>query len=91
MNDSSSPVQSSSGQPTLASLPMIGSDNDDFGLSASMMLGSSSTQAVPSQSISSTKSTTLESDSSSSSSSSDSSSSDYETENVSVPTAINGK
>ncbi|XP_012527434.1 ell-associated factor Eaf isoform X3 [Monomorium pharaonis] len=84
----SSPVQSSSGQPTLASLPMIGSDNDDFGLSTSLMPGSSSSQDLASQSIpmSNTKSTTLESDSSSSSSSSDSSSSDYETENVSVPT-----
>ncbi|XP_077269246.1 ELL-associated factor [Temnothorax americanus] len=89
--NSPSPVQSSSGQPTLASLPMIGSDNDDFALSAAMMPGSSS-QTVASLSIPipNTKSTTLESDSSSSSSSSDSSSSDYETENVSVPTAING-
>ncbi|XP_011689735.1 PREDICTED: ell-associated factor Eaf isoform X1 [Wasmannia auropunctata] len=86
----SSPVQSSSGAPTLASLPLIGSDNDDFAPSASMP-GSSSAQTVAqSASISNTKSTTLESDSSSSSSSSDSSSSDYETENVSVPTAING-
>lgn len=88
-NGFSSPVQSSSGQPTLASLPMIGSDNDDFGL-ASMMPSSSlilTSQAMPTLN---TKSTTLESDSSSSSSSSDSSSSDYETENVSVPTAING-
>ncbi|KAG5328653.1 EAF factor, partial [Acromyrmex charruanus] len=89
----SSPMQSLSGQPTLASLPMIGSDNDDFALSASVMPGSSSTQTVIPQSIpiSTAKSTTLESDSSSSSSSSDSSSSDYETENViSVPTGING-
>lgn len=72
---------------------MIGSDNDDFVLSTSMMPGSSSIQATASQSIpiSNTKSTTLESDSSSSSSSSDSSSSDYEMENVSVPTATNGK
>ncbi|KYN16355.1 PREDICTED: ell-associated factor Eaf [Trachymyrmex cornetzi] len=91
--NNSSPMQSSSGQPTLASLPMIGSDNDDFALSASVMPGFSSTQTVIPQSISisTAKSTTLESDSSSSSSSSDSSSSDYETENViSVPTGING-
>jgi len=90
--NSSSPVQSSSGQPTLASLPMIGSDNDDFALSASMMPGSSSMQTLAPQSIPipKTKSTTLESDSSSSSSSTDSSSSDYETESVSVPTTING-
>ncbi|KAG5310426.1 EAF factor, partial [Acromyrmex insinuator] len=89
----SSPMQSSSGQPTLASLPIIGSDNDDFASSASVIPGSSSTQTVIPQSIpiSTAKSTTLESDSSSSSSSSDSSSSDYETENViSVPTGING-
>jgi len=94
LNNSSSPMQSSSGQSTLASLPMIGSDNDDFALSASVMPGSSSTQTVIPQSIpiSTAKSTTLESDSSSSSSSSDSSSSDYETENViSVPTGINGE
>lgn len=90
--NNSSPVQSSSGQPTLASLPMIGSDNDDFALSASMIPGSSCMQPVAPQSIpiSNTKSATLESDSSSSSSSSDSSSSDYETESISVPTAING-
>lgn len=93
LNYSSSPVQSSSGQPTLASLPMIGSDNDDFALSASMIPGSSCMQPVALQSIpiSNTKSATLESDSSSSSSSSDSSSSDYETESISVPTAINGR
>ncbi|XP_011865262.1 PREDICTED: ell-associated factor Eaf [Vollenhovia emeryi] len=89
--NSSSPVQLSSGQSTLASLPMIGSDNDDFAPSTSMMAGSSSMQSVASQSISmpNTKSSTLESDSSSSSSSSDSSSSDYETETVPT-TAVNG-
>ncbi|XP_011631110.1 ell-associated factor Eaf-like [Pogonomyrmex barbatus] len=89
-HNSCSPVQPSNTQSTLASLPMIGADTDDFALSTSMP-GSSSTQTVTSQliPISQTKSNTLESDSSSSSSSSDSSSSDYETENVSVPT-ING-
>jgi len=69
---------------------MIGSDNDDFALSASMM-PASSIQVAQSILTSNTKSTTLESDSSSSSSSSDSSSSDYEAESVSVPTAINGE
>lgn len=79
----------SNGQSTLASLPMIGSDNDDFVLSTPMMPLTSSTPAIT-ISAPNAKSTTLESDSSSSSSSSDSSSSDYETETVPVPTT-NGK
>ncbi|XP_070159255.1 ell-associated factor Eaf isoform X2 [Polyergus mexicanus] len=88
-----SPVRPSNGQSTLASLPMIGSDNDDFVLSTPMMPISSSVPAItisPPIQIPNTKSTTLESDSSSSSSSSDSSSSDYETETIPVPTATNG-
>lgn len=91
---SCSPVPApSNGQPTLASLPMIGSDNDDFALSTPMMPLVSSTPAItisPPTQLPNTKSTTLESDSSSSSSSSDSSS-DYETETTPVPTATNGK
>lgn len=79
----------SNGQSTLASLPMIGSDNDDFVLSTPMMPLTSSTPAIT-ISAPNAKSTTLESDSSSSSSSSDSSSSDYETETISVPTTTNG-
>ncbi|XP_072746636.1 ell-associated factor Eaf [Anoplolepis gracilipes] len=79
-----SPVRPSSGQSTLASLPMIGSDNDDFVLSTPAMLVSSSAPVMPvsssapvitispppiqTNSIPNTKSTTLESDSSSSSS-----------------------
>lgn len=80
-------------QSTLASLPMIASDNDDFALSTLMVPASSSTPIItvsPPVQIPNTKSTTLESDSSSSSSSSDSSSSDYETENAPVPTPTNG-
>lgn len=88
-----SPVRPSNGQSTLASLPMIGFDNDDFVLSTPMMPVSSSTPVItisPPIQMPNTKSTTLESDSSSSSSSSDSSSSDYETETIPVPTANNG-
>ncbi|KAL0116073.1 hypothetical protein PUN28_011140 [Cardiocondyla obscurior] len=86
--NSSSPVQLLSGQPTLASLPMIGSDNDDFALSASMPGSSSATIVSQSILLPNTKSSTLENDSSSSGSSSDSSSSDNETESISMPTAI---
>ncbi|XP_029158409.1 ell-associated factor Eaf [Nylanderia fulva] len=85
-----SPVRPSNGQSTLASLPMIG-DNDDFALSTPMVPVSTPIITVsPPGQIPNTKSTTLESDSSSSGSSSDSSSSDYETENVPVPTQTNG-
>lgn len=88
---SCSPVPApSNGQPTLASLPMIGSDNDDFVLSTPMMPLTSSTPAItisPPTRLPNTKSTTLEGDSSSSSDSS----SDYETETIPVPTATNGK
>ncbi|EZA56602.1 hypothetical protein DMN91_002567 [Ooceraea biroi] len=80
--NSYSPAQPSSGQSTLASLPMIG-DNDDFALSVPVMPTSSSVQnrisPLPAILVD-TKSTTLESDSSSSSSSSDSTSSDSEAE-----------
>lgn len=88
-----SPVRPSNAQSTLASLPMIGSDNDDFALSTPMVPVPSSIPSIivsPPIQIPNTKSTTLESDSSSSSSSSDSSSSDYETENTPVPTQTNG-
>ncbi|XP_012221865.1 ell-associated factor Eaf isoform X2 [Linepithema humile] len=77
-----SPQQPLGGQSTLASLPMIG-DNDDFVLSTPIISTSSTQITTP---VLVPKSTNLESDSSSNSSSnsSDSSSSDSETENTST-------
>ncbi|XP_015597577.1 ell-associated factor Eaf [Cephus cinctus] len=99
----SSPVPPSTVQSTLASLPMIGLDNDDYAPSLPTPLASNSSAPLRTASPHSdyqhhpTKPVaTMESDegalsdSSSSSSSSDSSDSDTDAENIPVPMATNG-
>ncbi|XP_017760811.1 PREDICTED: ell-associated factor Eaf isoform X2 [Eufriesea mexicana] len=98
----SSPVQPSVAPSTLASLPMIGSDNDDCPLTSSGSLPTINSSAPSrSSSITNNQSTVklsvamdsdegALSDSTSSSSSSDSSDSDSDTENVPVLPGTNG-
>lgn len=99
----SSPVQQPSVAPsTLASLPMISSDNDDCPLTSSGSLPTTNSSApARSSSVTNTQSAVKSSvtadsdegalsDSTSSSSSSDSSDSDSDTENVPVLTGTNG-
>lgn len=98
----SSPVQPSVAQSTLASLPMIGSDNDDCLLTSSgsfpIISSTASSRSSPATNTQPTvkPSVTADSDdgalsdSTSSSSSSDSSDSDSDAENVPVITGTNG-
>ncbi|XP_076635008.1 ELL-associated factor [Colletes latitarsis] len=97
----SSPVQSSVAPSTLASLPMIGSDNDDCPLSSSGSFPTINSSAPPRSSPAintqpTTKSATVGgdegalSDSTTSSSSSDSSDSDSDTANKPTLTGTNG-
>ncbi|KOC62207.1 Ell-associated factor Eaf [Habropoda laboriosa] len=98
----SSPVQPSVAQSTLASLPMIGSDNDDCPLTSSgsfPTINSSApsrsspatnTQPAAKPSMTADSDEGALSDSTTSSSSSDSSDSDSDTENVPVLTGTNG-
>ncbi|XP_053983630.1 ell-associated factor Eaf [Hylaeus anthracinus] len=98
----SSPVQPSVAPSTLASLPMIGSDNDDCPLSSSGSFPIISSSAPPRSSPAINTQATIKptitidsdqgalSDSTTSSSSSDSSDSDSDTENIPVPTGTNG-
>ncbi|XP_014474901.1 PREDICTED: ell-associated factor Eaf [Dinoponera quadriceps] len=97
-SSSCSPAQSSNTQSTLASLPMIGSEIDDFALSTPIIPSFSFVPvrvSPPPVVVPNTKSTSLNSDegalsdSSTSSSSSDSSDSDSDTENIPVPMASN--
>ncbi|XP_066589078.1 ell-associated factor Eaf [Prorops nasuta] len=102
LSTNNSLVQPSIAQSTLASLPMIGSDIDDFSIPLSIpsvampTQSSAPAQTSPAVIVTVTKPPTTGidegalSDSSSSSSSSDSSDSDSDTENVSVPMASNG-
>ncbi|XP_046613584.1 ell-associated factor Eaf isoform X1 [Neodiprion virginianus] len=99
----SSPVPPSIAQSTLASLPMIGLDNDDFALSSMMTPAQPSHGSAPPRTETPViREITLEesapatesderalSDSSSSSSSSDSSDSDSDAENIPVPMTTN--
>lgn len=101
---SSSPVPLSTIPSTLASLPMIGLDSDDFALSSMATPAQPSHSAAPPRTeIPAIRERTIEnsapavesdggalSDSSSSSSSSDSSDSDSDAENVPVPMTTNG-
>lgn len=101
MSTNSSPVQPSMAPSILASLPMIGSDNDDCVLPSSGPFPTTNSSAPPrsspainAQTI--TKPGTIDSDegalsdSTTSSSSSDSSDSDSDTENLPVLSATNG-
>ncbi|XP_047344277.1 ell-associated factor Eaf isoform X2 [Vespa velutina] len=98
------PMQSSTAQSTLASLPMISSENDDFPMISPMssFVASQSTNLTRMSPIMNTRPPVQApaaadsdeealSDSSSGSSSSDSSDSDSDTGNVPVPTATNGE
>lgn len=97
------PMQSSTAQSTLASLPMISSENDDFPMISPMssFVASQPTNSTRMSPIMNTRPPVQApaaadsdeealSDSSSGSSSSDSSDSDSDTGNVPVPTATNG-
>ncbi|XP_048514012.1 ell-associated factor Eaf isoform X2 [Athalia rosae] len=105
ISTSSSPVPPSMLPSTLASLPMIGLDNDDFALSSMPIPAESSHGTAPPRTeVPVARERTIEesapiiaeseegalSDSSSSSSSSDSSDSDSDAENVPVPMITNG-
>lgn len=102
----SSPVPPLTSASTLASLPMIGLDNDDFDLSSMVTPAQRShSSAPPRTEVTPVVEKTIEesapaavesdegalSDSSSSSSSSDSSDSDSDAENIPVPMTTNGK